>query len=112
MRAAVPLLSTHHIGRCARPRPAERPTRPSTRGMKLIDASTIEVSHRRDTRRISTMRTPEHHPTPHVVHGSDEGPPPPGPHDLRVRHAMFGEERVQVAGDLLAELERRARTDC
>lgn len=89
----------------AAPQAAPRPTRPSTRSMAPIDTRPPELSQRRLADRDLTMETTEQNPHSYVVHGSADEAPPPGPVDLRVRWATFGKDRVQVAGDLLAELE-------
>lgn len=78
--------------------------------MKL-ETGSIGVSHGTVGSRVLPMKNHEHHHETYLVHGSDEGPPPPGATHLEIRYATFGKERVQVAGDLLAELEGAAKAE-
>lgn len=75
----------------------------------VVSTKPVRVSQGCGSPRVPGMNDPERtHEKTYVVHGSDEGPPPPGNTNMTVRYATFGKDRVQVEGDLLATLEAMA----
>jgi hypothetical protein len=77
--------------------------------MRSVDKKQALLSQMSPADRSPSMTTPERHrPTTYTPPGTAEEAPPPCPAHLRFRWATFGKGRVQVAGDLLAALEKQA----